>query len=233
MKKITRNNSGFTESEEITIVIPDYRTLFYGDPESHKIYESENAIILNELEKELKDVIDFELIEKHPAEDCGMGAPFPVISLWITAAIALPSAIVSTIKLIEIIQKFVKNMRIENEKEKPVYGLPIFHPIILENLCHEILIKTYGDKGFSHVLTIDTSLKDKYYYYGVVYLIIFKSNHHDLNQMTFPHYEFRVKCTGELIDFREVIPKEDELKTSLPYAESDSIYNQLVNDNNR
>lgn len=209
-----RHTTGFNEENHVAIVIPDYRRLISTLQIDIEELKKENEELLLELENSLKEKFQVNEIETAPLSDGGMGAPFPLLTI-IIIVLALPTATINTIKLIEYINEFIeKKRKIKSlEDGTPLIGMPLYHPKILEKLCIDTLEKNHpnilnnGGK-FEVVQTIDTSSKQNFYYYGVVYLIIIKTNLQTEN-LIHPHWEFRVKCTGEIIDYREILNEQD------------------------
>jgi hypothetical protein len=199
------------ESEAIGIIIPDYKRR-YGIDEKYRL--EKNQELFSDLQIQLQNIglleqnfhIDLEA-------DCGMGLDFPVVALIITGTLALPTVIVNTINLIEIIRAYIQKKREESmEHDAPTIGMPIFDPKLLEHYCYEVLRKASPDLieaggDFNHVVTIDSSFKSSFYQYGVVYLMVFRSTLPTPEKL-FPHWIVRVTCNGEILDIRQLLSGE-------------------------
>lgn len=204
-------NDVWYDKKYVGVIIPDYKSR-YGleDSERRKVNEdlfSDFDSELNKIKLNQKDVkIDFDA-------DCGMGLDFPVVALIVASILALPCAINSSIKLIKTIKDYVhKKREMSRDNGIPTIGQPIFDPRILEQYCYELLQKGNKDLmkdggDFEHVITIDPSYKKKYYQYGVIYLIIFRSTLCTEAQL-FPHWAIRITCTGDLIDINQILTED-------------------------
>lgn len=219
----------WNESEDIGIIIPDYKRV-YGIDEKNRL--KKNAELFSDLQIQLNYIGIFEQnIHIDLEADCGMGLDFPVVALIITGTLALPTVIVDTIKLIEIIRAYVSKKRDDSmEPDAPTIGMPIFDPRLLERYCYDVLkkaspglIEAGGD--FKHVVTIDSSFKRSCYQYGVVYLMVFSSTLMTAEQL-YPHWIVRVTCTGEILDIRQLL-SEDHIPPHLYYDDVNA-YNKMM-----
>ena len=199
-------------ADRMGIVIPDYKRR-YGEKEEDRI--AQNTALTEDLKDFLKNEgFDEGYFETDPSADCGMGLDFPVLALLVAGGLALPGAIDSTIKLVEQLRDYFEKKRKQTARQDgiPTIGMPIYDPRIMERYCHEVLIKSHlddveGGMEFEHVTTISTSVREGFYHYGAVYFIIFKTNAATKGGLN-PWFEFRVMCTGELLDYRQLVPEE-------------------------
>lgn len=213
------------------IVIPDYKRR-YGTSEQDRLVA--NRDLFQDLDGELRDIgLPAGEAKVDLQSDCGMGLDFPVIALLVSASIALPGAIVNTIKLIERIRAYVQRKRRESSlADAPTLGEPLFDPRLLERYSYEKLIRelpTLVEAGgdLKHVVTVDTSFKSKYYQYGVVYLIVFRSTLPTKAEL-YPVWTVRITCTAEILEITQLL-SEDHMPPHL-YFDNAAAYKKATGD---
>lgn len=218
-------------ADYVGIVIPDYKRR-YGTSEPDRF--AVNTELFKDLDYELRDIgLPAEEVKVDLEADCGMGLDFPVIALLVAASIALPGSIVNTITLVERIRAYFQRKRAESLLTyAPTLGEPLFDPRLLELYCYETLIRNLSSLveaggDLQHVVTVDTSFKSKYYQYGAVYLIVFRSTLLTEAEL-YPVWTVQITCTAQILEITQLL-SEDHMPPHL-YIDNAAAYKKVTGD---